>query len=395
MDTKIDLQRFIGDPADPFGLPPEYVQFRSQFRRFVTTRLAPLAERAEEEQRFPLEAYALLREGGYLGVNYPEADGGSGGDLLMGCIFYEELTRAAAGVSAGVFAHQHLAAGSVLRLGSAEQRQQWGLPGLRGEAIGAFCLTEPDAGSDIRGLMTRARRDGDDWVLNGSKLYITNGTIADFLVIAARTEVGRGADALSLFLVEARMPGIEARALDKLGNHSSSTAYMALDDVRVPAAAVLGQPSEGLSQIKATLTDGRVLVANRGLGIAQEAVDLIHAYAGQRRAFGKTIDGFQSVAFRIADLSIRVEAARLAVYRAAQMRMAGQDCVREASIAKFLASEIAIRASQEALLLHGGAGYMTEMRVSRLYRDAPEAWIGEGTNEIQLHVISRAMGMRG
>ena len=137
MDTKIDLQRFIGDPADPFGLPPEHVQFRSQFRRFVTTRLVPLAERAEKEQRFPLEAYALLREGGYLGVNYPEADGGSGGDLLMGCIFYEELTRAAAGVSAGVFAHQHLAVGSVLRLGSAEQRQQWGLPGLRGEAIGA------------------------------------------------------------------------------------------------------------------------------------------------------------------------------------------------------------------------------------------------------------------
>jgi alkylation response protein AidB-like acyl-CoA dehydrogenase len=395
MDTPTDLHRFVGNPADPFGLAPEHVQFRDQFRRFVATRMAPLAERAEAERRFPSEVYALLRDGGYLGVNYPEDDGGAGGDLLMGCIFYEELTRAAAGVSAGVFAHQHLAVGSVLRVGNAEQRQQWGLPGLRGEAIGAFALTEPDAGSDIRGLQTRARRDDDDWVLNGSKLYITNGTIADFLVLAARTEAGRGADALTLFLVDARTPGIEARALDKLGNHSSSTAFMALDDVRVPASAVLGRAGEGLSQLKATLTDGRVLVANRGLGIAQEAVDLIHAYAGQRRAFGKTIDGFQSVAFRIADLSIRVEAARLAVYRAAQMRMAGQECVREASIAKFLASEIAVRASQEALLLHGGAGYMTEMRISRLYRDAPEAWIGEGTNEIQLHVISRAMGMRG
>ncbi len=379
--------------TEDFGLEREHREFRDTFRRFVADKVAPIAERGEREQRFPREVYAVLRDAGFLAVNFPVEVGGGGGDLLMGCIFYEELTRASAGVSAGVFAHQHLAAGPVLHLGTEEQQREFLQPALRGERIGAFGLTEPDAGSDIRGIKTTARRDGGDFVLNGSKLYITNGSIADFMLVAARTGAARSADALSMFIVETRDPGVTARDLVKVGNHSSSTAFVSLEDVRVPPRRVLGEVGRGLAQLKATLTEGRILVANRGLGLAQEAYELILRYANERQAFGRTIGSFQGVAFKIADMAARLDAVRLMIYRAARLRMAGHDCIREASMAKYLASEAAVRVTGEALLLHGGAGYMEEMKVARLYRDAPEAWIGEGTNEIQLSVIARSLGL--
>ena len=265
----------MSEAYQDFGLELEHIQFRDQFRRFVADRLAPIARRAEIEKAFPLEVYDLLRQAGYLGINYPEAIGGGGGDLLMGCLFYEELTRAAAGVSAGVFAHQHLALGPIVNLGTPEQQAEFQQPAIEGRRIGAFCLTEPDAGSDIRGIRTTARRDGDDFVLNGSKLYITNGTIADFMLVAARTGEARAADALTIFIVDAKDPGITTSHLEKVGNHSSSTAFISIENVRVPQRRVLGEIGRGLAQLKATLTDGRILVANRGLGLAQEAVDLI------------------------------------------------------------------------------------------------------------------------
>lgn len=379
--------------TEDFGLEREHREFRDTFRRFVADKVAPIAERGEREQRFPREVYAVLRDAGFLAVNFPVEVGGGGGDLLMGCIFYEELTRASAGVSAGVFAHQHLAAGPVFHLGTEEQQREFLLPALRGERIGAFGLTEPDAGSDIRGIKTTARRHGDDFVLNGSKLYITNGSIADFMLVAARTGQERSESALSMFIVETRDPGVTARDLVKVGNHSSSTAFVSLEDVRVPAHRVLGEVGRGLAQLKATLTEGRILVANRGLGLAQEAWELILRYANERTAFGRTIGSFQGVAFKIAEMAARLDAVRLMIYRAARLRMAGHDCIREASMAKYLASEAAVRVTAEALLLHGGAGYMEEMKVARLYRDAPEAWIGEGTNEIQLSVIARSLGL--
>lgn len=375
-----------------FGLELEHEQFRDQFRRFVSDHLVPLAAKAEAERTFPREIYGLLAEQGYLVVNFPE-DIGGGGDLLTGCIFYEELTRASAGISAGVFAHQHLALAPLLRFGTEEQKQQYLVPGLTGETIGAFGLTEPDAGSDIRGIRTTARRDGDDYVLNGSKLYITNGTIADFILVAARTGEGREQDAMTLFVVPTGAVGVSRSALDKVGNHSSSTAFITFDDVRVPRAAVLGRPGAGIRQLKDTLVEGRILVSNRGLGIGEEACDLITDYAGQRQAFGKPIAKFQGVSFKVAEMRVRADAARAVIYRAARLFMAGRNCEREASMAKFLASELAVGAATTSLLLHGGAGYMEGMKVARLFRDAPEAWIGEGTNEIQLHVIAKTMGL--
>ena len=254
-------------------------------------------------------------------------------------------------------------------------------------------MTEPDAGSDIRGIKTVARQDGDGWVINGSKLYITNGCIADFMLVAARTDDGRANDSLTLFLVDTKDAGVNATELNKVGNHSSSTALVSFDDVRVGPDAIMGGMGGGLAMLKATLTEGRILVANRGLGIAQEAVECILSYSGQRRAFDQNIGKFQGVAFQIASIATRVDAARLMIYRAAHLKMAGKDCIREASMGKLLASEIAVEAASKSLLLHGGAGYMEEMKVARLYRDAPEAWIGEGTNEIQLLVISKTLGL--
>lgn len=381
------------DDYRDFGLHYEHEELRTQLRRFVEDVLAPVAARGEEEGRFPLEVYSLLREHGYLAVNFPGEVGGSDGDVLMGCIFYEELTRAAAGVSAGVFAHQHLACKPLLRFGTKEQKQEFMLPALRAERIGAFGLTEPDAGSDIRGIRATARRDGDDYVINGSKTFITNGSIADFILVAARTGEGRSTDAITMFIVETDAPGFSASELKKVGNHSSSTAQIALEDVRVPQHRILGEKGRGLSQLKEILTEGRILVANRGLAIGQEAFDLILQYAGERKAFGKEIGKFQGVAFKVADMAARADVVRLMIYRAAQLFMAGRDCTREASMAKLLASEFAVQAATSSMLLHGGAGYMEEMKVARLFRDAPEAWIGEGTNEIQLLVIAKTLGL--
>src|SRR3989304_3980162 len=333
--------------TEDFGLEREHREFRDAFRRFVTDKVAPLAERGEREQRFPREVYATLRDAGFLGVNFPVEVGGGGGDLLMGCIFYEELTRAGAGVSAAVFAHQHLAAGPVLHFGTEEQRREFLLPALRGERIGAFALTEPDAGSDIRGIKTTARRRDGDFVLNGSKLYITNGSIADFMLVAARTDAARSAGALSMFIVETREPGVTARDLVKVGNHSSSTAFVSLEDVRVPAGRLPGEAGGGVAPPKAAPPGGGVLAASRGRGLAQEAWELIHRYATERTAFGRTIGSFQGVAFKIAEMAARIDAVRLMIYRAARLRMAGHDCIREASMAKFLASEAAGRGTGE------------------------------------------------
>lgn len=385
-----------GAPAgglDELGLADEHRQFRDHFRRFVAREIVPAAEAGEREHRFPREVYPRLREAGFLGVNYPEEVGGAGGDLLMACLFYEELTRASAGLSAGVLAHLQLAAGPVFRVGTAAQQREFLGPALRGERIGAFGLTEPDAGSDIRGLKTTARPAGGDFLLNGSKLYITNGTIADFMIVAARTAEGRGAEALSLFLVETAQPGVHASELDKLGNHASATAFVTLEDVRVPAGRVLGELGRGLGQLKETLAEGRILVACRGLGLAQEALELARRYAGERHAFGRPIGAHQAVAFKVADMAARTDAVRLMIYRAARLRMAGRECGREAAMAKYLAGDLALHATRTALLIHGGAGYMEEMKVARLYRDAPEAWIGEGTGDIQLHVIARSLGL--
>ena len=389
MDASGQQVRFSADTL----LDSTHIEFRTHFRRFVLSCLAEPAARGERERVFPTEVYGLLRDAGYLAPDYPETINGGGGDILSACIYYEELTRIPAGVSAGVFAHQHLAIRPILELGTDDQRARYLAPALRAERIGAFALTEPDAGSDVQGIRTRATRDAQGWVLNGSEIYITNGTIADYYVLAARTSPERKPDALSLFLVDRDSAGLAASALDKLGNHSSSTALVSLDGVRVPAQALLGQVGSGLAQLKDTLTSGRIIQATRGLGIAQVAMEKTLQYARDRQAFGRPIGEFQAVGFRVAEMASRIEAARMMVYSAARDFMAGRPCGQAASMAKFMTADAVIFATQHAVSLHGGYGYMEESGIARLFRDGPESYIGEGTPDIQLRIIARQMGM--
>jgi alkylation response protein AidB-like acyl-CoA dehydrogenase len=375
-------------------LDPEHIQYRDSCRQFMVEKLMEYGVRGEREGQFPPQTYDLLRQHGFLAPNYPEEIGGGGGDLLTGCIYYEEMTRVPAGISGGVIAHQHLAVRPILELGTEAQKSEYALPAIRAEKIGAFALTEPDAGSDVQGIRTFAKQEGDGWIVSGEKVYITNGNFCDYYVLAARTERERRPDALSLFLVDRKTKGIKSQLLNKLGNWSSSTALVSFDDVRVGKHQLLGRVGGGLTQLKATLSSGRILQATRGLGIAQVAYEKTLAYAQLRKTFGRTIGEYQGVSFKIAEMLGKIEAARLMIYSAARAHMAGQDANRLASLGKILAAEAVEYAAVQAVMLHGGFGYMEESTIPRLYRDMPESIIGEGAREIQMRIVARSLGMK-
>lgn len=377
-----------------FGLDDEHVQMRASVRALVRDKVVPLARDGEERHTFPRQVLPLLAAQGLIGLKYPVELGGQGLDILAECVLVEELTYAAAGLSAGVFAHSHLGIAPILYFGDDDLRAQFAAPALRGELVAGFALTEPSAGSDVKGIKTRARRDGDHYILNGSKVFITNGTIADYLVVAAYTDPDAGSRGISIFAVPTDTPGIETTALRKLGNWSSDTAEVFLSDVRVPVRNRIGEEHGGFIQLMRTLTEGRIIVSTRALALAQQAYDLALAYAKERSAFGHPISSYQAVSHRLAATAVDLDAARMLIYRAARLYMAGKDCAVEASKAKYFASTLAQRATTEAVHVHGGWGYMAEYEVERLYRDAPESVIGEGTAEIQLRVIARSLGMQ-
>jgi len=381
-------------PLAAFGLTPEQESFRAMLREFVTKEIKPLADEAEQRREFPREVLPLLAERGLIGLKYRVEDGGQGGTILDECLLTEELTRAAAGLSAGVFAHSHLGIAPILHFGTDRLRDKYARPALEGRLIAGFGLTEPAAGSDVQGIQTRARRDGDHYVLDGSKVYITNGTIADYLVVAAYTAPGEGTKGISLFVVETNLPGITRNPLRKLGNWSSDTAEIFLDGVRVPAENRVGPEAGGFRQLMRTLTEGRIIVSTRGLALAEDAYERALAYAHQRSAFGRGIGQYQAVSHKLARAAVDIDAARLLIHRAAHLYMAGQECSVEASKAKYFATTVAQRVTTDAVHILGGAGYMAEFEVERLYRDAPESLIGEGTADIQLRVIAGSLGLR-
>ncbi|MDX3055121.1 acyl-CoA dehydrogenase family protein [Streptomyces sp. NE06-03E] len=373
-------------------LSEEQEAVRQLAEDFVAREITPHVvewDRAESVDKSIVKKLGAL---GFLGLTVPEEYGGSGGDHLAYCLVTEELGRGDSSVRGIVSVSLGLVAKTIASWGSEEQKQQW-LPGLTsGEAIGCFGLTEPGTGSDAGNLTTRAVRDGEDYVVNGSKMFITNGTWADVVLLFARTNDTPGHRGVSAFLVPADTPGLTRRTVHgKLGLRGQATAELVLEDVRVPASALLGPEGKGFSLAMSALAKGRMSVAAGCVGIAQAALDAAVRYAGEREQFGKSIASYQLVQELISDISVDVDAARMLTWRVADLIDRGQDFATAASTAKLFASEAAVRAANNALQVFGGYGYIDEYPVGKLVRDARVMTLYEGTSQIQKLIIGRAL----
>jgi alkylation response protein AidB-like acyl-CoA dehydrogenase len=381
-----------------FDLSPDHELIRRTVRDFAEGEVAPVAEELDREKRFPYEIVAKLGELGLMGIPFPEAYGGAGGDSLAYALAVEELTRVDSSVAITMCAHTSLGTQPIYLFGTEEQKQRL-LPDLcAGRKLGAFGLTEPEAGSDAGNARTRAVRDNGDWVINGSKQFITNaGTdISGHVAITAKTGGAEQPDEISNLIVENGTPGYgQGEPYRKMGWNASDTRPLTFEDCRVPEENLLGPRGQGFKQFLHILDIGRIGVAAMGVGLAQGALDEALAYAKERRAFGKPISKFQAIQAKLADMATEIEAARLLVYKAALLKdqiPPARNFTLVAAQAKLKSGRLAVRATEEAVQIHGGYGYIEEYPVCRMYRDAKILTIGEGTDEIQQMVIARALG---
>jgi alkylation response protein AidB-like acyl-CoA dehydrogenase len=375
---------------------PEHDELREAVRRYVDKELRPHVDEWEEAGFFPDDVFRRCGELGFLGLHYPERWGGSGGDLTAGLVFVEELARCGCGgLPMAISVQTHMCTPALGEFGSDDLRERYLRPAITGEKIGAIAITEPDAGSDVANITTRAVRDGDSWVINGRKMFITNGLRADFLTLVAQTEPGSGHRGISLFIVDTALPGVSvSRKLAKLGMLSSDTAEIALDEVVVPHANLIGTDTgQGFAQLMWQLQYERLSGAAGSLGAAQEILDQTIEYARSRRAFGRPIADHQVIAHKLADAATELEAARALVYSVIWRIQQGEYPVAEISMAKKYAAQVANRLIDECLQVHGGAGYMAEYPVSRAFRDARLWRIGAGTDEIMNEVIAKRLGI--
>jgi alkylation response protein AidB-like acyl-CoA dehydrogenase len=372
-----------------FELSVEQEQVREVARAFAEAELGNKIAPFDERHEFPHEIVKKLGPLGFLGVVIPEEYGGAGLDYVSYALIVEELCRGDASVGITMWAHNSLCANHIATFGSPEQKRRY-LPALAGgQGLGAWGLTEPGSGSDAAALVTRAELRGHEWVLNGSKAFITNASVASTAVVMARTDGGRSRG-ISAFVVERGAPGFTAgKPYRKLGLHASDTAELIFQDARIPAANLLGERGAGFVQAMTVLEGGRIAMAAMGVGIAQAAVDQAATYMRQRTAFGKALADFNGLQGMIADLATDVEVARLLTLRAAYLKDMGRPAMHAAAMAKLFASEAAMKAATKAVQIHGGAGYITEFPVERIFRDAKLTEIGEGTSEIQRMVIAR------
>ena len=375
-----------------YDLDDEHRLFTSTVRAFAEERIGPVAESLDREGRLPLELIAEAAELGLLGIPVPEEWGGAGSDTLAYALAIEELARVDSSFAITVAAHTSLGTMPILRFGSREQQERW-LPDLAsGRRLAAFGLTEPGAGSDAGATRTTARLEDGEWVIDGSKMFITNaGTeISALVTITART----GPEEISNIVVENGTAGYtQSEPLKKMGWKSSDTRELSFQGCRVPEGSLLGPRGEGFHQFLEILDGGRISVAALGLGMAQGAFEMALAYAKSREQFGRPIGRFQAVQFKLADMATEIEAARNLVWKAAWLKDEGRPFAQQAAIAKLYTGELARRACNEALQVHGGYGFMDEYPISRFYRDAKVLEIGEGTNEVQRLVIARGLGL--
>src|ERR1700692_3628704 len=377
-----------------FIFTDEHEQLRESIRSFAIKELAPHAEEWEETT-FPDSVFKRMGELGFLGLDKPEEYGGQGGDYYTSLCLGEAIANAnGGGLAMGIAVQTDMAMPPILAFGTEEQKQQWAVPAIKGEKILCLGITEPDAGSDVKGIKTRAVRDGEEFVINGSKTYITNGHRADVIVLVTKTDPDAGYDGFSLFLVPMDSPGvIREQKLQKMGMHASDTALLAFQDVRVPASAMLGQAGKGFYNIMWELQGERRIGAAGSVSGAQKCFDRTLEYAKEREAFGKAIGHFQVIRHKFAEMATKIESARQLVYVTAWRFANGEYPVREISMAKLHASRVAVEVADECIQIHGGAGYMKEYGVERAWRDARLNRIGAGTDEIMLEVIGRSYGL--
>jgi acyl-CoA dehydrogenase len=377
-------------PIPPFT--PEHEEFRSAVRRFVETELRPHAREWEKARWFPNEVFARLAELGYLGLKFPPKYGGDG-DPIADAVFAEELARCGSGgLAAGIGAHAGIALPPIWRFGTEEQKRRFLVPGIRGEKIAALAITEPHAGSDVASIRTSANRVDGGYVVNGSKTFITGGVRADVLVTAVRTRPGGGHHGLSFLIIE-RGPGIESRSLEKLGWHASDTAEISFDGVVVPQENLLGEENAGFYLIMANFQWERLLMALGSVGGMQAAFERTLEFAKARTAFGRPIGNFQVIRHKLAEIATTIEGARDVAYAALRRYVAGEDAVREVTIAKLASQRAAFEVMDACLQIHGGAGYMVEYDIERAARDARLGPIGGGTDEIMKEILGRSLGI--
>jgi len=376
-------------------LKEEHLQVRDMVRRFADDVVAPRARELDETETFPHEAVRQMGELGLMGLPYAEKYGGAGMDMLSYAIAVEEVARVCASTAITLAAHVSLGCGPVNGAGTEEQKKRFLTPMAKGEAIGAFGLTEPNAGSDAAGTQTRAVKQGDAYKVNGTKIYITNASYAKYITFTAVTDPSLGANGISAFIMDTATPGYRVGKKEKkMGLRGSDTVEVVFEDCVVPADQMLGEPTGGFKTFMRTLTGGRISIGALALGIAQGAYEHAVAYSKVRHQFGQPISGFQGVQFMLADMAVKIEAARHLVYHAAMLRDAGREYTKEASMAKLFASEIGNWVTDKAIQIHGGMGYCRDVPVERMHRDVKLMEIGEGTSEIQRLVIAREI-LRG
>ncbi|CAE6731633.1 Acyl-CoA dehydrogenase [Paraburkholderia aspalathi] len=373
-------------------LDQDHLMVRDAARTFVREAVTPYAAQWDRERTFPKDVHRQLAELGAYGVLVPEAYGGAGMDALALALILEEIAAGDGGTSTAISVNNCPVCSILLTYGNDAQKRDWLTPLARGEMLGAFCLTEPQAGSDASALRTTATRDGDSYVLNGVKQFITSGKNGNVAIVMAVTDKAAGKRGISAFIVPTDTKGyVVARVEEKLGQHSSDTAQIIFEDCRVPAANLIGAEGEGYRIALSGLEGGRIGIAAQSVGMARAAFEAALGYAKERESFGQPLFSHQAVQFRLADMATQLEAARQLIWHAASLKDAGQPCLTEAAMAKLFASEAAERICSAALQIHGGYGYLSDFPVERIYRDVRVCQIYEGTSDIQKILIARGL----
>ena len=374
-----------------FELTEEQVLFKEAISNFAQKEIMPLVDEAEENNIFPKQLFKKMGLLGFLCPRYPVELGGGGGDKVMDCIMAEELNKVNCGIAASLMVQGGLSTQPIFKFGTEEQKNRYLIPAIKGAKIGAFALTEPNSGSDAASIKTRAVRDGGNYIINGTKTFITNGPICDFVVVVAYTDINKRGTGISLFIVEKGMEGFSVpRKLDKVGNCSIETGELVFEDCRVPAENLIGeQEGGGFDMIADTLTQGRITYGSRCTGVAQAAYDLSVDYARERIQFGKPIIKFQATRFKLAEMAMNIDIMRSYTFRVARMYDQGQKVRKESSMVKLFTSEVLQKILADSMQIHGGYGYMKEYPIQRLWRDGRLFTITEGTSEIQRLVIAK------